>query len=369
MKFKDITVSGFKSIDSRGQTIPLDDVTVLLGANGSGKSNLISIFKMINYMTTGGLQNYVAKQGVNSLLFYGPKVTDSISIILRSCSEEADDEYRVTLSHGLSDRLFISREEILYHKKGFSEPSVISFQSGGYEAGLKEDRSKMGKIIFHLLSQIRFYQFHDTSDTAKIKDRGYIDDALYLRSDGGNLAAFLRMLKNHEKFNKYYLRIVRHIYKIMPQFGDFMLDSIPGNENYVRLNWTDIDGSDYLFGPNQISDGTLRFMALATLLLQPSELIPKLIVLDEPELGLHPEAIADLAGMIKIASKNSQILVATQSTRVVDEFYPEQIVIVERDDENRCSVYGKLKTENLKDWLKSYSLSELWEKNVLGGRP
>jgi predicted ATPase len=97
--------------------------------------------------------------------------------------------------------------------------------------------------------------------------------------------------------------------------------------------------------------------------------LPKFIVLDEPELGLHPAAIAELAGMIHTVAQKTQILVATQSTRFVDEFSPDDLVIVDRDETNRCSVFKKLDAEQLQDWLKNYSLSELWEKNVLGGQP
>jgi predicted ATPase len=155
----------------------------------------------------------------------------------------------------------------------------------------------------------------------------------------------------------------------MPQFGDFDLESIPGKEDYVRLNWKDSSGSDYLFDPHQISDGSLRFMALATLLLQPPDLLPKFIVLDEPELGLHPAAIAELSSMVKIATHYTQVLLATQSTRLVDEFEPEELVIVERDEKKHCSTFRQLDTERLEDWLDNYCLSELWEKNILGGQP
>jgi len=370
MKLKEIHLKGYKSIDGqKGQTIPLGDVTVLLGANGSGKSNLVSFFKMLNFMSTGALQQYVGKQGVSRLLFYGPKQTESISFSLVFESDSAHDTYEVKLSHGLPDRLYISGEKVTYHKKGEVRPQEYFLASGSTELELKKDKQPTSKVLSGLLSGIRTYQFHDTSDTAKIKDRGYVDDAKYLRSDAGNLAAFLRMLKDHSSFKKYYERIVRHIQRVMPQFGDFDLESIPGNKDYVRLNWKDNTGSDYLFDSDQISDGSLRFMALATLLLQPPELLPRFIVLDEPELGLHPAAIAELAGIVRSAAQKTQVLLATQSTRLVDEFSPDDLIVVERDAEKRCSVFKKLDSEQLGDWLVRYSLSELWEKNVLGGQP
>ncbi|MEL7639690.1 MAG: AAA family ATPase [Solidesulfovibrio sp.] len=370
MKLRNIFLKGFKSIDGQfGQTVPLGDVTVLLGANGSGKSNLISFFKMLNFMTKGSLKTYVDRYGVGRLLFYGPKKTESISFELYFESDEACDKYEVKLSHGLPDRLFISGEKITFHKKCENKPQEYFLDSGDAESGLKNDRRKTSKVLYSLLSGIRTYQFHDTSDTAKIKDRGYVDDAKYLRSDAGNLAAFLKMLKEHDRYEKYYQRIVRHIQRVMPQFGDFELEPIPGNKDYVRLNWKDSSDDDYLFDPGQISDGSLRFMALATLLLQPPELLPKFIVLDEPELGLHPAAIVELSGIVRAAAQKTQVLLATQSTRLIDEFSPENLVVVEWDDEKRCSLFKKLEFEQLKDWLDRYSLSELWEKNVLGGQP
>ncbi|HCD34621.1 MAG TPA: hypothetical protein DER01_19595 [Phycisphaerales bacterium] len=370
MKLREIRLKGYKSIDGQnGQVIPLRDVTVLLGANGSGKSNLVSFFKMLNFMTTGALQQYVGKQGVSRLLFYGPKQTESISFELKFEDDAAHDTYEVKLSYGLPDRLFISGEKITYHKMGEPKPQQYFLENGGAESELKMDKRQTSKVLYSLLSGIRTYQFHDTSDTAKIKDRGYVDDAKYLRSDAGNLAAFLKMLKDHNKYTKYYERIVRHIQRVMPQFGDFDLEPIPGNKDYVRLNWKDASGSDYLFDPDQISDGSLRFMALVTLLLQPPDLLPKFIVLDEPELGLHPAAIAELAGILRSAAQKTQLLLATQSTRLVDEFSADDLVVVERNDEKNCSIFKTMDSEQLKDWLDRYSLSELWEKNVLGGQP
>jgi predicted ATPase len=370
MKLTEIEIRGFKSFDGQnGQTIPLGDLTVLLGANGSGKSNLVSFFRMLNYMTTGGLQIFCGKHGVSQLLFHGPKQTESIVFTLRLSSEDADDTYHLKLSHGLPDRLFVSGERVTYQKKGHPQPQKYFLDGGGAETSLSQDDKQTSKVLHALLSGIRTYQFHDTSDSAKIKDRGYVDDARYLRSDAGNLAAFLKMMKEHAEYQRYYERIVRHIRSVMPQFGDFSLDTLPGNDKYLRLNWTDSIGSDYLFGPDQISDGSLRFMALTTLLLQPPELLPRFIVIDEPELGLHPSAIAELAGMLRTVSQKTQMLVATQSTRLVDEFSPDNLVVVEQDKENHCSVFRQLDSEQLKDWLVRYSLSELWEKNVLGGQP
>ena len=373
MKLKCVNLGGYKSINPQGERILFGDVTILLGANGSGKSNLVSFFRMLNYLTTKSLQVFIENQGsASSFLYYGAKTTKQIDfgIMFEQCREDGcrTSTYEGTLSFGMPDRLFLSQEKTVYHKEGENKPIERYIKSNYTESGLPDDTNQTASILFKALSQIRAYQFHDTSDTAKIRINGYVDDCRYLRSDAGNLAAFLRAMKINPDRKKYYERIIRHIQKVFPQFKDFELDTNAGNDKYILLNWYDNTG-DLLFGPHQISDGSLRFMALATLLLQPPEMLPGVIVIDEPELGLHPAAIAELAGMIRTASKYGQIIIATQSTRLIDEFDISRIVAVERDEDKHCTYFKRLDEEKLKEWIARYSLSELWEKNVLGGRP
>lgn len=373
MMLKEIALGGYKSIRPDGERIEFGDITVLLGANGSGKSNLVSFFRMLNYITSKGLQTFIGKQGsADALLYYGAKTTDKIefSITLEQIvgEERSSTCYKVKLVHGMPDRLFFAEEKVTFRKSGKTRPQEFFIEAGNGEAGLPDDKKTTSKVLFSALSGIRAYHFHDTSDTARIKANGFIDDCRYLRSDAGNLAAFLRAMKNNPEQQRYYERITRHIRKVMPQFKEFDLETLPGNDKYARLNWHD-NLSEYLFGAHQISDGSLRFMALTALLLQPPSMLPSVIVLDEPELGLHPAAITELAGMIRTASTHCQVVVATQSTRLVDEFHASDLVVVERDESKHCSVFKRLDETALADWLSRYSLSELWEKNVLGGRP
>lgn len=373
LRLININLKGFKSINSRGQDISIGDVTVLLGANGSGKSNLISFFRMLNYMTTGALQTYIGDSGfADSLLYYGSKMTTRLVADITFADSNSEDHYKFSLAHAAGDTLIFTEETLLWKARDRQKPYQISLDPGLKESGLyafcREKGNKTAWIIFNLLVSCRVFQFHDTSKEAKIRNSGYINDGDFLRSDGGNLAAFLYSILKQEGGEKYYQRIVRYIRMAMPQFRDFVLNPSSRNDNYIMLNWVEND-SDYLFGPHQISDGSLRFMALATLLLQPPKSLPAVIILDEPELGLHPAAITLLAGMIRTAGQHSQIILATQSTRMIDEFGPDDIVIVERNNEERCSYFSKLDGSKLKDWLGRYSMSELWEKNVMGGRP
>jgi len=371
IKLDAITLKGYKSIHPEGQEIDFGDITILLGANGAGKSNLVSFFSMLNYMMTGSLQTYIAERGsAGSLLYYGPKVTSRIEASIRFSNESESDVYEFSLSHAAGDTLIFTNEKLTWHKREEEKPFTISLSPGVRESGLLEERrkkeAKTSKVIYRLLRNCQVFQFHDTSQSSKIRNKGYINDNRFLRSDGGNLAAFLYAIR--QKGERYYRRIVRHIQQIMPQFHDFELEPDAQNDNYIMLNWYE-KGADYLFGPHQISDGSLRFMALTTLFLQPVETLPSVIILDEPELGLHPTAIAILAGMARQASRHCQIIMATQSQRLVDEFEADNIVVVERNDKQACSEFKKLDESALEAWLERYSLSELWEKNVLGGQP
>jgi predicted ATPase len=371
-KLKSILIKGFKSIDSDGQFIELSSITVLLGANGAGKSNLVSFFNMLNYMTTGALQKYVANQGfADSILYFGAKRTSEIVGHLVFQSSNAIDEYSFSLGRDVTGRLFFQDESIQYLLEGDDTPVIRELGGGAKESQLKtflEEGDMICKVVQNILSQCRVYQFHDTSDTAKIRDIGNKDDTRYLRNNGGNLAAFLRSLLYRDKGKRYYDRIVRHIRQMIPQFGDFEIEPLAENSDYVRLNWREKD-SDYLFGPHQLSDGSLRFIALTTLFMQPPSLLPNVIIVDEPELGLHPAAISALAGMVKAIASTTQVILATQSPQLVDEFSADQVVIVERCQNPSRSVFRKLDQETLAEWLERYSLSELWEKNVMGGRP
>lgn len=365
MKLRHIAVEGFKSIDTNnGLDLSLGNVTVLLGANNSGKSNLVSFFDMLNFAAIGTLDQYVQRYGSDDILFCGPEKTESLFFALQFEDADTVDAYRAEISYGIPDKLFFTEEEITLRTP---LPDSVRSAQNSVVSMLREDPRKVCGEVRAFLEDIWVCQIRDTSDSAKIRERCAARDGERLHRDGSNLAAFLNMLKNVPKYKKYYTRIVRYIQCVMPQFGAFDLDSIAGKWDYVCLDWRDSFGN--FFGSRRISDGSLRFMALAALLLQPPNLLPKVIALDGPEIGLHPAAITALSSMINIAARHAQILIATQSPMLIDAFSAEELVVVERDENRNCSVFKKLDVEQLGDWLERYSLSELWEKNVIGGLP
>lgn len=368
---KSIQIKGFKSISNKEPaSLSLSRINVILGANGAGKSNIISFFKMLNFMMSGSLQNFVESNGSGqSFLHYGPKITGQIDGKLELENNGFNDDYEFTLSYATPDRLIISSESVTYYRKSARKPQSRKLDVEFKESVLaqKNDDESL-KIIHRMLSRCKVYQFHDTSAESPLRGSCNKDFNNYLQAEGGNIAAFLYRIR--EEFPQDYARIVRYVQSVVPQFKDFVLE--PSNYGNILLKWRDDSATDYILSPNQFSDGSLRFIALATLLLQPKTTMPHVIIIDEPELGLHPMAISQLAEMIKEASVNAQVIVATQSPQLIDEFEAKDIMVMEseKDENGRYhSISKRLDEKELEGWLEEYSLSELWNKNIIGGRP
>ena len=374
IKLKRLKIEGYKSLREVG--VSVGDVTVLLGANGAGKSNLVSFFRMLGFLSTRALQEFIGRAGrSDSLLFGGRRVTPQLRADAefvgtdRSSGHRTTTTYRMRLGDAAPDTLIFLSERALYHQATHPVPREVILGASHPESRLRE-KAREGdstcRVLLRLLSECRSYQFHDTSPHANIRKSRYIDDASYLRDDAGNLAPYLYALR--ETRPDCYRRIVDTVRLVFPTFEDFSLAPGTANSREIILNWRERGRSDHLFGPHQLSDGSLRFMALATLLLQPPDRLPNVIILDEPELGLHPYAIGVLAAMVRSAATKAQVVLATQSPRLVDEFEPDDIVVLESKgpEGTKCR---RPDPDELAEWLEEYSLGELWEKNHFGGRP
>lgn len=363
-KLQRLTLKGFKSI--KDMDLELHPLNILIGANGAGKSNLISFFKMVNEMMAGRFQEYVGKSGsAQSLLHFGPKITSQIEANLEFEVENGVDTYYLRLSHAAGDTLIFVEETLSFLQTHWATPRKDPLGPGHQETKISkaaEDGMPTAKMLKYLLDRCRVYHFHDTSSTADVRQSCYVGDNRWLKPDAGNLAALL--LKFREEYPSVYQRIVGTIRLIAPFFDDFELD--PNRSNYVILNWREKE-SDKIFGPHQFSDGTLRAICLATLLLQPEDKLPELIVVDEPELGLHPYALNVVAELFSKASLHTQILISTQSSSFLDNFDPEDVIAVNR--EGKESQFKRLNSTELEAWLDEYSLGEVWEKNIIGGGP
>ena len=364
-EFDYITVKGFKSIASIEELSP-GPMTVLIGPNGSGKSNFIGSFSFLNAIREGRLQEYVIKAGgADKLLHFGSRVTKQLHVHISF--RKGRNQYRIELEPNGADELFPSSESVYFWNKqqGYTRPYSEPIASVGREAGISKQSS--GGIAHHVrrhLDSWRLYHFHDTSVASPMKKTADVNDNRYLRPDGSNLAAFLYLLR--ERHEDSYRIIARTVRQVAPFFEDFELEPQALNPDKIRLEWRHA-GTDAYFDASSLSDGTLRFMALATLFLQPEKFRPSVILVDEPELGMHPYAITLLAALMKQASTESQVIASTQSSLLLDHFEPEEVLIADRVD--GATQLTRPESSRLEPWLKSYSLGQLWEKNELGGRP
>ena len=357
MGIQSIRIQNFKSIKDSG-IVEFKPVNVLIGANGAGKSNFISFFKFLNKLYTRELQTYIIQNGrADNFLFFGRKYSSYLSGTI-TFDNEYRNEYAFTLIPDQSGSLIFQEEWTNTTQGDLSIENTTRMESelknhGWHRSGYLRDN----------LNALKLFHFHDTGFNSKVKQPCNLRDYAYLQEDGGNLAAFLYRLQeaNPESFKM----IEKVVESIAPFFDSFYLMPDEINSEQIFLRWKE-KGFDQLFTAHNLSDGTLRMICLATLLLQPKP--PATIVIDEPELGLHPFAISKLAAMLQSVSDSSQIIISTQSVNLVNEFAPEDILVVQREN-NHETVFKRQSEESLSVWLKDYSLGELWEKNILGGRP
>lgn len=360
-----LTLKGFKSI--KAIDIELHPLNIMIGANGAGKSNMISFFKMLNEMMGGRFQYYIGTSGrAQSYLHFGPKITPQIEAKLEFEVDNGVDTYHMRLFHAAGDTLIFAEETLSFLQTGWSSPRTDELGAGHQETQIikaADEGKETAKALRYLLNRCRVYHFHDTSSTAEVRQSCYVGHNRWLMSDAGNLAALLLRFRE-ENEGAAYQRIIGTIRLIAPFFDDFVLE--PDASNRVILNWLEKE-SDRVFGPHQFSDGTLRAICLTTLLLQPEKELPALIVVDEPELGLHPYALNVVADLFSKAALHTQILISTQSSSFLDNFDPEDVIVVNR--EGKESQFKRLNPTELDAWLDEYSLGEMWEKNIFAGGP
>ena len=349
-----VTIQGFKSIASI-EKLPLRPINIVIGANGSGKSNFIGVFEFLHEIREGRLRNYVTEAGgADKVLHFGSKITREIYFDVSF----AEGQWKLKLRPAADDLLYEYEEEARLGERP-REPDYVA-KTDDEVARWDEAR----KRVLDRLLRWRIYHFTDTSSSSPMRKTAKVDDNRFLQPDGANLAAFLYLMR--EKHRDSYRLIIRTVQLAAPFFEDFRLDPTELNPEYIKLEWRH-KKSDQIFGASSLSDGTLRFIALATLFLQPEQYRPSLILVDEPELGLHPYALGLLASLIRQASVTTQVIVSTQSSTLLDHFDPEDVLVADRVDGG--TTLTRLESDRLKKWLEDYSLGQLWEKNELGGAP
>ena len=446
---RNLAISGFKSI--KHTDIELHPINIIIGANGAGKSNLLSVFDLLRYHAEKKLRNY---DNANDVFHFGTEHTDQMFVELIS------DDFKYKVEFITSPE----NDDIRMKRSTASRPADT-------EQGYVES----------ILKKIKPYHFHNTSPKSKVRSNQGVWDNIQLHPYGGNIASILYKIRSYgEDSNKYikdqeifleryydlrrrrkvllkgidklelqfsevrssvisienpdlfstnegansqssinelenlkeklenirekrwelrrnirkidfeiediapnfdyeyeelklddntqlYIRayndILLSIRAVAPYFDDFVLEK--NAKDKISLRWKNASNIDKVFGAHQLSDGTLRFILLATLLLQPNP--PKVIVLDEPELGLHPTALVVLADIIRSVSKKTQIILTTQSVEFANLFKPEDFIVVDYID--GASSFSRPDKEELEHWLEDYDMGDIWCKNIIGGRP
>jgi len=358
-----LTIKGFKSIRSL-EDFELKNLNIFIGGNGAGKTNMISFFRLLRSIINGTLSDYVRKSGgAGDLLFNGRKVTEVMFFETHFGSRG----YRFSLRPTPKDSCEMTDEARFYAHGTTGWWSLGSSHDDTSllveEAKSNTRDSRNSKLVYDAISSWQIYHFHDTSETAGMRQYEIVQDRRQLRADASNIAPFLYHLK--VKYPEEYAEILEAVRMVMPFFDDFNLNVDEfGEKQQLNLSWFQ-KGSDYPMQPYHLSDGSIRFICLATVLLQPKP--PSTIIIDEPELGLHPAAISILAELLQVAAKKTQVIIATQSPALIDQFAVEDIVVVNR--ENGASTFQRLDEKDFSTWLENYSVGELWTKNVIPGGP
>jgi len=361
---KNIKIKGFKSIAELD--LAMEDINILIGANGAGKTNFISVFTFLHQLYNGKLTQYIKTQGGAERFFhFSTKQTEMIVLDL----EVSANGYHVEFLQNVNDDSLVFNTEYCTFEESYR--SFQLYPQRGESGFLSEyaDSGYVKEYTEKFLKECRVYHFHDTSDQAQFKKTKELTRYAYLEKDAANIAPFLYHLKTSpaDSYKQAYKKIVSVIQSIAPFFHDFYLEPYgeEGNQS-ILLRWTHTE-SDIPFSANTLSDGTARFICLATLFLQPPNLRPSTIIIDEPELGLHPSALNTLADIIHAISQETQVICSTQSIAFANLFAASKFIVV--DAEVGVSSFRRLEKEQIEDWLEEYGVGDIWSKNIIGGRP
>lgn len=357
---KRIKIDGFKSI--KHCDVSLGNINVLIGANGAGKSNFVSTFMLVQNVIRKNLQRYVVESGIDTIFYNGTPETNELSV---EC-HFGNNGYGFVLSPTEDRSVFFKDEYRLWHKSPTETVTERLMSNHTESVWDQPSRNWIKEYVDDSLANLswRVYHFNDTTSKAKIKRTATIGDTDGLLQDGGNLAAYLYHLKCYHPTE--YRKIRHTINLVAPYFDDFYLVPYGKEQEYVDLRWKQ-NGTDQVMMPSQFSDGTLRFICLATLLMQPERYLPSTIIIDEPEIGLHPYSVIIFSEMVKsLAANGHQIILSTQSAELLNQFSANDVIVVDRGAEG--SKFTRLDESQLTQWLDDYSLGDLWNMNIFGGR-
>ena len=386
MLIRRLKISGMLSFGPRGIDLPMEPLNVLIGPNGSGKSNFIEALALLQAAPRDLSAPVKRMGGISEWLWKGDDAPGTATIDV----EVAVPDEEMPLRHVLeitehSERFLVVDERIenakpypnrpdVYFYYRFQKGNPVINDSGGERRGLRRDTVRPEESILsqrddpdhypklHWLQQkyqgIRLYRNWDFGPDAGLRQSPRADQpSTFLTERGDNLALLLSRLRGDSR-----QAFVKSLQQIYDGIEDFQVEVGGGRADLFVVE----RGAGARYIPaSRLSDGTLRYMALAAILLDPEP--PPLVVIEEPELGIHPDVVLGIGEMLIQAAERTQLVVTTHSRVLVNalEDYPSSVVVCGKWDGQ--TEMRRLDPERLEQWLEKYSLGYLWSIGELGG--
>jgi predicted ATPase len=387
-----IKLSGFLSFPPDSPAIDLTPLNVLIGPNGSGKSNLIEAVELLHAAPTAFAAAIRDGGGVQEWLWKGSKGSEpaTIETVVEGRKPVPDLRYRLMFAASgqrtevideaveeTAKRSEREKDVFFYYRFQHGRP-VLSVRnvSGGYASrNLKREElvpdesvlsQRKGSDVYpeitwlgHQFAKIQTFREWSFGRYVALRQPQPADlPTDLLLADSRNLGLLLNELEHTDasaEFN-------RLLTRFLPRYQRFST-RIQGGTVQFYLHESGLKAP---VPATRLSDGTIRFMAILALLLSPAP--PPLICIEEPELGLHPDAVALLADLLVAAATRTQLIVTTHSDILVSGLteHARSILVCEYRGGTQVE---RVDPDTLTHWLKKYRLGEIWRIGELGGNP
>ena len=350
---EEISIKNYKSIKGLIK-FPLHNINILIGANGSGKSNFLSFFEFVkkenDYKSYFDFDNDRA----DDILFLGRRNSEFLS----GAVALSDQSFT-----GKGGKKFIAEDNRSLTCDAYVNMDLVSnFEN---EENYFEYAEGIDLAWEQVSDNTTQYHFHDTSKWSPILVDCMLNNNDMLLPNGKNIMPFVYRIYRENKQS--YSMIVNAIRSCVDDFHDFYIRKNINSDDMVRLEWQHKRDLGEPKHGKLLSDGSLRIICLIVLLLQPIEWVPKLVIIDEPELGMNPKALSLIAELIKQISPQKQFIIATQSPELINLFNHEDIIVCDKNEDSSSS-FTRLDAEKLQSWLDDYTVADLWQMNIIGGQ-
>jgi len=381
-KINHIKIEGFRRL--KEIDLPIRPLMVIIGANGVGKTSLLDAYSLLSASATGGLNSKLSQfGGLSSVLTRDD--ADCVTLFVdMDVPGYKPLEYEISLTtkgagYAISREILSQTRNKNKHAEAFkhidskdndikyfeTEKEVLIRPNWEYDP-LETSLFQVPKMfrqpeeLRRILGSVTQYHVLDVGSRAPVKLPQQMKPADLPGADGEDLIPFLYYLR--ESNRERYEAIEDSLRAAFPNFES--LSFPPVAAGMLTLTWKDRNFRKPFF-MHELSEGTLRFLWLVSLLQSPG--LSTVTMIDEPEVSLHPELLSFLADLMREASKRTQLIIATHSDRLIRFLEPKEVVVMDSDDDG-CTTAQWGDTLDLDDWLKEYSLDEVWRMGRMGGR-